>query len=64
MRKTTIEENKKCAECEHCKKLYILEPKRHACVFVCEYNRFGVAKYEYRLNKTTGELPFSVLDFL
>ena len=33
-------------------------------VFVEAYNRFGVAKHRYRLTRQTGELPFSVLDFL
>lgn len=33
-------------------------------VFVCAYNRFGMAKYKYRLKKPKGELPFSLLDFL
>lgn len=33
-------------------------------VFVCAYNRFGIAKYNYRLKRPKGELPFSVFDFL
>ncbi len=33
-------------------------------VFVEAYNRFGVAKTKYRLNRKSRELPFSVLDFL
>ena len=33
-------------------------------VFVDAYNRFGDAKYKYRLTRKSGELPFSVLDFL
>jgi len=33
-------------------------------VFVDAYNRFGIAKYKYRLRKPNGELPFSVIDFL
>ncbi len=33
-------------------------------VFVEAYNRFGVAKMKYRLNRKSRELPFSVLDFL
>lgn len=33
-------------------------------VFVCAYNRFGIAKYNYRLRHPKGELPFSVFDFL
>ena len=33
-------------------------------VFVDAYNRFGAAKYKYRLTRNTGELPFAVVDFL
>ncbi len=33
-------------------------------VFVDAYNKFGVAKYKYRLSRATGELPFSFYDFL
>jgi len=33
-------------------------------VFVDAYNRFGKAKYDYRLTHTSRELPFSVLDYL
>ena len=33
-------------------------------VFVAAYNRFGTAKYNYRQTRETGEIPFSVLDFL
>ena len=33
-------------------------------VFVQAYNRFGVAKMNYRRNRISRELPFSVLDFL
>ena len=33
-------------------------------VFVDAYNRFGVAKMNYRHNRLSNELPFSVLDFL
>ena len=33
-------------------------------VFVDACNRFGVAKYNYRLRRKIGEVPFSVLDFL
>jgi hypothetical protein len=35
-------------------------------VFVDAYNRFGVAKMEFRRNRNSKsrELPFSVLDFL
>lgn len=33
-------------------------------VFVSAYNRFGIAKYKYRQNHPTGELPFSLVDFL
>ena len=33
-------------------------------VFVDAYNRFGRAKYEHRLKRKIGEIPFSVLDFL
>ena len=33
-------------------------------VFVDAYNRFGIAKYNHRLLRPTGELPFAVHDFL
>jgi len=33
-------------------------------VFVEAYNKFGQAKYKFRQTRTTGELPFSVLDFI
>jgi len=33
-------------------------------VFVDAYNRFGVAKYNYRQRRKSGEIPFSVLDYL
>jgi IS1 family transposase len=33
-------------------------------VFVEAYNRFGIAKTKFRHNRTSRELPFSVLDFL
>ena len=33
-------------------------------VFIDAYNRFGAAKLKYRRNRTSRELPFSVLDFL
>ena len=33
-------------------------------VFVAAYNRFGVAKMNFRKNRKSRELPFSVLDFL
>jgi len=33
-------------------------------VFVDAYNRFGEAKYKYRLKRKTGEIHFSLLDFL
>ena len=33
-------------------------------VFVDAYNRFGVAKMNFRRNRTSRELPFSVLDFI
>lgn len=33
-------------------------------VFVDAYNRFGKAKYKYRQTRHTGEVPFSLLDFL
>jgi IS1 family transposase len=33
-------------------------------VFVAAYNRFGEAKYNYRLTHTSKELPFDVGDFL
>lgn len=33
-------------------------------VFVDAYNQFGRAKYKFRQSRKTGELPFSVLDYL
>ena len=33
-------------------------------VFVDAYNRFGIAKMNFRRNRSSRELPFSVLDFL
>ena len=33
-------------------------------VFVDAYNRFGMEKYKYRIKRRTGELPFSVIDFI
>ena len=33
-------------------------------VFVDAYNRFGSAKMKFRRNRTSRELPFSILDFL
>lgn len=33
-------------------------------VFSDAYNEFGVAKHKYRLTHTTGEIPFSIVDFL
>ena len=33
-------------------------------VFVEAYNRFGLAKMKFRRNRTSRELPFSLLDFL
>ncbi len=33
-------------------------------VFVDAYNRFGVAKYKYRLTHTSKELPFGLVNFL
>jgi IS1 family transposase len=33
-------------------------------MFVHAYNRFGLAKYKYRLTRPTGELPFAIVDFL
>jgi len=33
-------------------------------VFVDAYNRFGAAKSKFRRNRTSREVPFSVLDFL
>lgn len=33
-------------------------------VFVDAYNKFGAAKQAYRLRRTSGEIPFSILDFL
>jgi IS1 family transposase len=33
-------------------------------VFVDAYNRFGDAKFQFRQSHHTGEIPFSVVDFL
>ena len=33
-------------------------------VFVDAYNQFGLAKHKYRQTRSTGEIPFSVVDFL
>ena len=33
-------------------------------VFVEAYNRFGMAKYQHRQLRSTGELPFAIVDFL
>lgn len=33
-------------------------------VFVNAYNNWGLSKYKYRQQHKTGELPFSVIDFL
>ncbi len=33
-------------------------------VFTEAYNRFGVAKHKYRQTHQTGEIPFSIVDFL
>ena len=33
-------------------------------VFVAAYNRFGIAKYNYRLHHPKGEIPFALVDFL
>lgn len=33
-------------------------------VFVDAYNRFGQAKYHYRLHRQTGDLPFGLVHFL
>lgn len=33
-------------------------------VFADAYNRFGAAKYRYRLTRQTGEIPFALVDFL
>ncbi len=33
-------------------------------VFIDAFNRFGLAKYKYRQRKKSGELPFSLVDFL
>ena len=33
-------------------------------VFVDAYNRFGLAKYDHRLLRPTGALPFALVDFL
>jgi len=33
-------------------------------VFVQAYNRFGAAKFDYRQNRKSREVPFSVLDYL
>ena len=33
-------------------------------VFVDAYNRFGLAKYNHRIHRPTGTLPFALVDFL
>lgn len=33
-------------------------------VFVSAYNRFGLAKYQYRLHHPKGEVPFALVDFI
>ena len=33
-------------------------------VLVAAYNRFGIAKYNYRLHHPDGEIPFAFVDFL
>jgi len=33
-------------------------------VFVDAYNQFGKAKFKYRQHRQTGEIPFSIVDFL
>lgn len=33
-------------------------------VFVAAYNRFGIAKHNYRLHHPKGEIPFALVDFL
>lgn len=33
-------------------------------VFIDAFNCFGLSKYKYRQHKKTGELPFSIVDFL
>ena len=33
-------------------------------VFVDAYNRFGIAKYHFRQTRLSGELPFSLVDFI
>ena len=33
-------------------------------VFVDAYNQFGKAKLKYRQHRQTGEIPFSIVDFL
>ena len=45
-----------------CRKLETLQAVVE--VFTQAYNRFGAAKYKYRLTRQTGEIPFAVVDFL
>ena len=33
-------------------------------VFVDAYNRFGIAKYRFRQTRLSGEVPFSLVDFI
>jgi hypothetical protein len=33
-------------------------------VFVDAYNRFGIAKYKYRLKHKLGEIPFALVSFI
>jgi hypothetical protein len=43
---------------------WFIERKPHTETRENVYNQFGEAKYKYRLKPKTGEIPFSVLDFL
>ena len=70
MKKATIEKGKICPKCKkqdnQIKSFARKNETLYAvvAVFVNAYNRFGMAKYKYRMKRRTGELPFSVIDFL
>ena len=52
------------ARCSRCFARKLETLRAVLSVFVEAYNRFGAAKLKYRATRQTGELPFSVLDFL
>jgi Transposase and inactivated derivatives, IS1 family len=54
------------ARCSRCFSRSLETLRAVVKVFVCAYNKFGVAKMKFRQNRDpkSRELPFSVLDFL